>query len=293
MTFIAKLFIMISIIYMIKAFLYPFYKPVSKKNKKKARSYIKETNVMNKKEQHIKQKKQIMKKYGRYILSESSRLQLKKMIDRLDMGITPEEIRFNQYLYSIVAIIISIIIHKINPILGYISTIFIILAWLYPVDELEKKIEKKNKNILQEFPSFYSMVYYQYSKSVNIFLADVIRDYIPNANEDMADELAVMLDNVEYGEEYALKRLKKRVPLHYIIKFCDIMETRLKGYDNTSQMLYLKNEIDEFRIVALEEELKKREQLSARTQLVLIFVLAIYIVIYYFFTVLESIKIFT
>ncbi|GJM70475.1 hypothetical protein HMSSN036_26910 [Paenibacillus macerans] len=92
------------------------------------------------------------------------------------------------------------------------------------------------------------MVYYQYSKSINIYLADVIRDYLPNANADMAEELGVMLDNIEYGEEFALKQLKRRVPIHYIIKFCDLMETRLKGYDNISQMVYLKNEIDSFRI---------------------------------------------
>ena len=103
---------------------------------------------------------------------------------------------------------------------------------MYPVSEMEKKIEKKNKNIAFDFPAFYSMVYYQYSKSVNIYLADVIRDYLPNAQTDMAEELGVMLDNIEYGEEYALKQLKKRVPIHYIIKFCDLMETRLKGYDN-------------------------------------------------------------
>ena len=128
------------------------------------------------------------------------------------------------------------------------------------VAELEKTIERKNKNISLDFPAFYSMVYYQYSKSVNIFLSDVIKDYIPNANPDMAEELGVMLDNMDYGEEYALKQLKKRVPMHYIIKFCDIMETRLKGYNNVSQMTYLKNEVDEFRIVALEDELERRRR---------------------------------
>ena len=59
----------------------------------------------------------------------------------------------------------------------------------------------------------------------------------------MAEELGVMLDNMDYGEEFALKQLKRRVPVHHIIKFCDIMETRLKGYDNISQMAYLKNEL--------------------------------------------------
>jgi len=68
----------------------------------------------------------------------------------------------------------------------------------------------------------------------------------------MAAELEVFLDNIEYGEEYALKQLKKRVPLRHIIKFCDIMETRLRGYDNISQMTYLKNELYDLRVMSLK-----------------------------------------
>jgi len=52
------------------------------------------------------------------------------------------------------------------------------------------------------------MLYYQYARSINIYLADVVKDFLPNANEDMAAELEVFLDNIEYGEEYALKQLK-------------------------------------------------------------------------------------
>ena len=40
----------------------------------------------------------------------------------------------------------------------------------------------------------------------------------------MAEELGVMLDNMDYGEEFALKQLKRRVPVHHIIKFLDIMK---------------------------------------------------------------------
>ena len=89
-----------------------------------------------------------------------------------------------------------------------------------------------------------------------------------------------------------MKQLKKRVPIHYIIKFCDVIETRLKGCDNTSQMTYLKNEIDAYRVRMLEKELEKRQQSNERIQFVLIIVLIFYIIIYYLFTVLESIKLF-
>lgn len=70
------------------------------------------------------------------------------------------------------------------------------------------------------------------------------------------------------------------------------METRLKGYDNVSQMAYLKNELDEFRVRELENELEKREKSNVKIQLVLIIVLGIYIFVYYLFTIMESMTMF-
>jgi Flp pilus assembly protein TadB len=292
MTFLAKLFAFISVLYLIKTLIYPFFKPVSKKQKKRMRIYAKERQNVKFKEKIHNLKKDLAFKYVKNLIGSSERQRFQKIIDRLDLEIKPEEIRLNQFLYTIAAIILTIFMLTANKVLGLITAIFIILGWLYPVEELEKTIEKKDKNISLEFPSFYSMVYYQYSKSVNIYLADVIKDYIPNAGPDMAEELGVMLDNMDYGEEFALKQLKRRVPVHHIIKFCDIMETRLKGYDNISQMAYLKNELDEFRIRALEDELKKRQNSNSRIQLVLIIILMIYIALYYLFMVLASLKMF-
>lgn len=292
MIMIAKLCALASIIYLVKTFLYPIYKPVSSKQKKRARRYMKERKNAQFRDRVYRLKRGLALKYAKRLLSSGERARLQKMVDRLDLTMSPEEIRFEQMLYTLGAVLLTIFMLKVNPLLGYVTAIFIILGWLYPVSELEKKIEKKNKNIARDFPAFYSMVYYQYAKSVNIYLADVIKDYIPNANPDMAEELGVMLDNIEYGEEYALKQFKKRVPLHYIIKFCDIMETRLRGYDNVSQMVYLKNEVDEFRILALENDLQARERSNARIQLILIVILMIYIAIYYLFMVMGAIKMF-
>lgn len=292
MIFIAKLCALASVIYLVKVFLYPFYKPVNSNQKKRARRFMKERNSAAFKEKLYQMKRKFAFKYVRRMVGTAQRLRLQKMIDRLDLPIKPEEVRADQILYTLGALLLTAFMMSANQLLGYVTAIFIILGWLYPVNELEKKIDKKNKNIALDFPAFYSMVYYQYAKSVNIYLADVIRDYLPNANPDMAEELGVMLDNIDYGEEYALKQFKKRMPMHYIIKFCDIMETRLKGYDNVSQMVYLKNEVDEYRIRALEDDLKARERSNARIQFVLIIVLGIYIVIYYLFMILDSMKMF-
>lgn len=288
----AKLCALLAILYLVKLFLYPIYKPVNRKQRKRTRSYINEKKSSEFKQKLLKLRYEYATKYVGKFLSSAERIRIKKLIDRLDLNVKPEEVRMDQILYSTGAVLVTLFLMSANMLLGCLAALLIMLGWLYPVQDMEQKIDKKNKNISLDFPSFYSMVYYQYAKSVNIYLADVIKDYIPNANSDMAEELGVMLDNIEYGEEHALKQLKKRVPMHYVIKFCDIMETRLKGYDNTSQMTYLKNEVDEFRIRALEDELLRRERSNAKVQIVLIVILGIYIAIYYLFTILDSLAMF-
>ena len=292
MTFLAKLCVMASILYIIRQLLYPMFRPASRKMKRKARQYRRDRERDRLREKFRLWHRRVAVTYVRPLLGESERIRLGKMIERLDLNLKPEQLRLNQILYSAGAAMLTLVMMSANTLLGYVTAIFIVLAWLYPVSELEKTIERKNRNIALDFPSFYSMVYYQYSRSVNIHLMDVIKDYLPNAGPDMAEELGVMLDNMVYGEEHALRQFKKRVPLHYIIKFCDIMETRLKGYDNIAQMTYLKNELDQFRIRELEAELERRERSNARIQLVLIVVLLFYIVIYYLFMTLDSIKMF-
>ncbi len=289
---IAKIISLTAIVYLIKVFLYPYFRPVSRNNKKRNRRYIKSIENEKQKQKYRALRKKLAVKYMSKMMSDLEKKRFKKMIDRLDMKLLPEELRVMQIAYVLLAIVVTIIMFKINIIFGYVTSLFIILGWLYPIDEIEKKIDIKNKNIARDFPSFYSMIYYQYSRSVNLFLSDVIKDYLPNANKDMAEELEVMIDNMEYGETFALKEFKKRVPNHYIIKFCDIMETRLKGYDNISQMLYLKNEIDEFRIRDLEQELTRRERANEKLQFILVVILIIYITIYYAFSFVQSLKMF-
>ena len=293
MIFISKTMILISIIYLIKVFLYPYYRPVNKKNKKRNRIHQKRISKQQKVDKWKLIKRKVATRYIRKYLSEIEYKRLKNTLACLDKDVLPEEIRLEQILYVLLSCFISFMLFQFNEIFGYVSLIFIVFGWLYPTDEIDKQIQYKNKQIANDFPAFYSMVYYQYSKTINIFFADVIRDYLPNANTEMAKELGYMLDNIDYGEAFVLKEFKKRVPLHYIIKFCDIMETRLKGYDNVSQMSYLKNELDEFRVRALEDELEKRTKANEKIQMVLIVVLVIYIFIYYIFIITESMKMFS
>ena len=294
MVILSKLCALAAIIYLVFTLIYPLFKPMTRKRKEHSRDFIKRKRNQKKVEKYLYFKDIVLRRLSnKFFLSDIKRTELNFLIKRLDLKITPEEIRLKQILYVIGAVGISLIAMNINTLIGYGCLIFVVLGWLYPVDELEKMIEKKNNNILADFPSFYNMLYYQYARSINIYLADVVKDFLPNANEDMAAELEVFLDNIEYGEEYALKQLKKRVPLRHIIKFCDIMETRLRGYDNISQMTYLKNELYDLRVMSLEDELHRREQKNARMQFVLIVVLAIYIVIYYYFMFVDAIRMFS
>ncbi|HOM02748.1 MAG TPA: hypothetical protein PLH43_07975 [Acetivibrio sp.] len=294
MVIFSKLCALAAIIYLVFTLVYPLFRPMTRKRKEHSRDFIKRKRNQKKVEKYLYFKDIVLRKFSnKLLLSDIKRNEFNFLIKRLDLRITPEEIRLKQVLYVIGAIGLSMIAMNINTLIGYGCLILVVLGWLYPVDELEKMIEKKNNNILADFPSFYNMLYYQYARSINIYLADVVKDFLPNANEDMASELEVFLDNIEYGEEYALKQLKKRVPLRHIIKFCDIMETRLRGYDNISQMTYLKNELYDLRVMSLEDELTRREQKNARMQFVLIIVLVIYIVIYYYFMFVDAIKLFS
>jgi len=291
--FLSKLIAVISVVVLIRLLLYPFFRPAGRKQKNRVKLYEKEKRADDVKRKNRELKIKIARRFAIRLPFTQTKAQLKKTIERLGIDKYPEEVWLEQNLWLLGSVIGAMILFSANSTFGLISTILVPILVLLPADELNKEVRRKNKNIALDFPQFYSMVFYQYSKSINVYLADVINDYLPNANDDMAEELNVMLQNIDYSDEwYALKQLKKRVPVHHIIKFCDIMETRLSGYDNISQMQYLKNEIDSFRVKELEEELNKRVRKNNLIQITLLAVLGLYIVIYYLFTILASLDMF-
>ena len=290
---VAKIIAFIAIIYLLKLFLYPFFMIVTKKQKNQVRKYANTQKEEERRRQAKERTRLLAKRLAKPFMSEPKEDKLKMLLTRLNKDQIPEEVALDQIILAALGIVLSLFMFLANNVLGFISVLFVVLGWFYPIDKLKKEFDEKNTNIALDFPEFYSIVFYQYSRSVNIFLADVIRDYLPNANEDLADELGVMLDNIDYADEtYALRQLKKRVPKHFIIKFCDIMETRLRGYDNISQMQYLKNEIDTFRVAELEKELESRKRKNDAIQLTLVGILMLYIMIYFLFSTLDALKMF-
>ena len=290
---IARIIIFAAVLFLIKELLYPFYRPVGRKQKSRMRQYSKEKQAGEVQRKRRERKIALAKQFAVRLPFMQTEAELKKMLERLSIDKRHEEIWLEQNLALLGGAALALVVFSANSALGLLAMLLIPLFFFIPTDELDKEIKRRNKNIALEFPLFYSMVFYQYSKSINVFMADIIQDYLPNASDDMAEELNVMLQNIDYSdEEYALKQLKKRVPVYHIIKFCDIMETRLRGYDNVSQMQYLKNEIDRFRVTELEHELEKRTRINRLIQIVLIVVLAVYIFLYYLFMVLGSLEMF-
>jgi hypothetical protein len=282
-----------SVLFLIKEFLYPFYRPVGKKHKTRVRKYSREKHSEETNRRRRVLKIKIAKAFAIRLPFMQSEAELRKTIERLNSDKKPEEIWLEQDLWLLGGVIVALIMFSANTALGLISILFIPIGVFLPTDELDREVKRRNRNIALDFPQFYSMVFYQYAKSINVFLADVINDYLPSACYDMAEELNVMLWNIDYSdEEFALKQLKRRVPVHHVIKFCDIMETRLRGYDNVSQMQYLKNEIDHYRVTELENDLSARVRTNDLIQLVLLGILGVYILIYYLFTVLDAMSMF-
>ncbi len=294
MVLIMKFAALAATIYLTVTTVFSVIKPVSRKRKKITRDFLIKEKKRVQTEKLYYFKDVILRRFtSSMLLGELKKEEYRKMIKRLDLKITPEELRAKQIVLAILAFLAALLVMRISTLFGILSLLGPVLAWMYPVDELERKIDRKNKNIMYDFPAFYSMLYYQYARSVNIYLGDVVKDFLPNANEDMSEELGIFLDNIEYGEEYALKQLKKRVPLRHVIKFSDIMQTRLNGYDNTSQMAYLKNELHDLRIQTLENELKLRERKNVKVQFILIIVLAVYVVIYFYYQFVDAFKMFS
>ena len=292
MTAVATVMAVGSVLYLIKTLLYPIYKAAGSSQKKRSRQYINARKKEQAKQQKIESKRAFLLKYGHFLLTDVERARVGYLLKRLDMDKLPEEIRLQQLQQALICSVLAVVAFVANPLLGFISILLVVLAYLSPMDKLTKMIEEKENSIAKSFPAFYSMIYYQYSKTIHIYMADVIKDFLPHAGGELAKELGIMLDNIEYGEEYALRQLKKRVPIHYIIKFCDIMDIRLRGYDNTAQMFYLKNEMDAFRLNTLEKELGKRQSTNNKLQFVLIIVLGVYILTYFLFQLLSALNMF-
>lgn len=199
------------------------------------------------------------------ILTKAQEREYRRYVDRLNLKwdnepLDPRLIRVDQYFYLLIFVLIALIAFSFNQFIGVALLIVSPLGYKIPIIDMKEKIDKVDAAISREFNSFYSVVYYQFRKQ-NKMLSSVVRDYLPNASPEMAFELKIFMQNLTKGEEYALIELRKRLPLKFIIRFCDIMKVRVIGIENISQMMYLKEEMHEqerHRIIKALEKRKKQ-----------------------------------
>jgi len=220
------------------------------------------------------------------VLSEAQKREYRRYIDRLNLKwdnepLDPRMIRVDQYSYFLICIMIGLLCLTFMKVLGVLVLIASPLGFKIPIIDIKERIDKIDAIISREFNSFYSVVYYQFRKQ-NRMLSSVVRDYLPNASPEMAFELKIFLHNLAKGEEHALVELRKRLPLKYIIRFCDIMKVRVVGIENISQMMYLKEEMHEDERHRIRKALEKRKKQALVLQSAVYLLLVQFIIVYWY-----------
>lgn len=264
LTFIALLGIML----LMKTLLFPTY---SRKKSKEVKDNIEglknkglELRKVQVRQDLILELASICKNIPLFILSTHQREKLVFYIKRLDLKrdkvtILPEEIYMNQVGIAtvfILAVVMLTIIFKV--------AILALLA--YPViysaysKSIEKKIKISDDLIRQDFPAFYSVIFYQCKSLTGPVpnLRIMVENYVPFAGEEIEKMLKKMLAYMEFGEGYALKRIKEEYPIKEVIRFCNDVGTRLNGEDNVLNLAEFKNQLDTEELVALDKIAEKK-----------------------------------
>ncbi|WP_166244916.1 hypothetical protein [Paenibacillus turpanensis] len=148
----------------------------------------------------------------------------------------------------------------LHPGLGLLAFCIAVAGWVYPKQSVQAEIRKVTKHIEMKFPAFYRRNYYAYKSNVNTALSRVIESHMRVCDPDFRRELKTVLEDIEsLGEFEAIQRWKRRLPLPYVIRYAEIMESRLKGENNTAVMENFKYELDKLRETQIDKELLRAE----------------------------------
>ena len=264
-----------------------------RKVKKQASYYIKKREKSKSSEKMLFFKDIILKQIKQRLnLNKYQRDQLQKQLDILAIDSTPEDLRAAQLVYAALAIFIVFLATKFGP-AGWVTIVLIPKFWAYPIKDINDRIKQYHEEFSKELPSLYTLLCSQLSKSSDVFLGDIIKDYIPSAGRVMTLELGKLLDDIETGEIEALRALKKRLPLKYVIRMCDVLEARLSGYaDSISQLGNLKAELDLIEYNELKSDLLARKKKAERSNFILLVILAIYMIAYFIIKSVSAFELF-
>lgn len=238
----------------------PIFKPYTYSQIKKSREDL----VYNSKDSFNLEylQKKVSRRLPIIDMSEDLEIELNKKLSRLGAEATAKDIRRLQLLYALFTLLVALIIRiMLGKTPALVVALLSIYTWRYPIIRIDKEIYDRNQAIERELPELYSILFYAYKRSAGVNLTSKIQSYIKDSSDLFYKEMMIFIEDARNGELYALKEFKKRVPLGIVIRFCDIMETRLTGYDNISVMYNFKKEMDDKRS-AREDKLLK--DLSAR-----------------------------
>ncbi len=238
----------------------PIFKPYTYSQIKKSREDL----VYNSKDSFNLEylQKKVSRRLPIIDMSEDLEIELNKKLSRLGAEATAKDIRRLQLLYALFTLLVALITRiMLGRTPALVVALLSIYTWRYPIIRIDKEIYDRNQAIERELPELYSILFYAYKRSAGVNLTSKIQSYIKDSSDLFYKEMMIFIEDARNGELYALKEFKKRVPLGIVIRFCDIMETRLTGYDNISVMYNFKKEMDDKRS-AREDKLLK--DLSAR-----------------------------
>lgn len=204
-------------------------------------------------------RKNLSSKFPVIGLSEDDRVEIQKKIDRLGLSLSVEEIRQTQVLYAFVVLVIGLLIFLfVHRFFGFLFMLASIYAWKYPIWKIDDEIKRRNDIVASEVPKLYMVMYYSYKHSPRYNFIDKVQSFMKHTNDVFYWDLQLLVNDAKSGGEiYALRQFKKRVPIGVVMRFCDIMETRLEGYDNIGVMQNFKEELDQKRQLKEDEILEK------------------------------------
>lgn len=178
-------------------------------------------------------------------LPEDDRIILQQKINRLGLDTTVEEVRKLQLFYLLILLVVGIVVFlTINKVIGIIIMLTSAIVYKNPIRKIDNEIQLRNEVIRRELPELYTVLYYSFRRDINVNISSKIQSYIKNCDELFYKEMQLFLDDARSGEREALRQFKKRVPIDIVLRFCDIMENRLEGYDNVAVMTNFKLEMD-------------------------------------------------
>ncbi|AFC27333.1 hypothetical protein PM3016_357 [Paenibacillus mucilaginosus 3016] len=194
-------------------------------------------------------------------LSETAEQELNAKLRRLGLAKSARDVRKEQIVLSGVSLLVGLFSYwAFAPVLGLLGLAIAAAGWIYPVETINREIRQMNEIVYKKFPSFYRRNYYSYKKNINTSLSRVVESHMRVCHPAFQRELKVFLEDIEsVGEFEAIQRWKNRLPLPYIIRYAEIIESRLRGEDNTPVMENFKLELDKMREVQVDKDLLKLE----------------------------------